>query len=260
MNYTLDILHKKYAYGIIQLSSKIFNIFERFSSLESVHIYENKGFVATTIVSSDLAKKIAIKGGLKVSESLTGFKYIGEQIHLNKSETFVFGYEESFGYLIDPSVRDKDAFQPMVLLLEIASISIKNKLTLVDYLETIFEEYGFFKDELITFTFDGLIGMKKIMSMIDKMSNQKLGKYFNMTINSIENYQNLTKLSSDGIEKILLEKSNVVKYFFKEGGWVVFRPSGTEPKLKIYISLSGKERHEVMSRFMQFKSSLLLSL
>jgi phosphoglucomutase len=221
---------------------------------------KNKGFVASTIVSSDLAKHIAKKAGLKVTESLTGFKYIGEQIQLNKKDTFIFGYEESFGFLLDPSVRDKDAFQPMVILLEIASLLKTQSLTLIDYLETIFEEYGYYEDELITFTFEGVEGIQKIKSTVDQMANQQLGKYLNMTIESIENYQTLTKLTSQDVSALTLEKSDVVKYFFKEGGWVVFRPSGTEPKLKIYISLSGKDQLEVKKRFNQFKSSLLSSL
>lgn len=221
---------------------------------------KNKGFVASTIVSSDLAKHIARKAGIRVTESLTGFKYIGEQIQLNKGENFIFGYEESFGFLLDPSVRDKDAFQPIAILLEITSLLKTQTSTLMDYLETIFEEYGYYEDELITFTFEGVEGMQKIKSTVDKMPNQQLGKYLNMTIESIENYQTLTKLTSQGVSTLTLEKSDVVKYFFKEGGWVVFRPSGTEPKLKIYISLSGKDKQEVKKRFHQFKSSLLSNL
>jgi phosphoglucomutase len=218
------------------------------------------GYIASTIVSSDLAKEIAKKAGLKVVESLTGFKYIGEQIHLNKHENFVFGYEESFGFLLDKSVRDKDAFQAMVILLEIASLFKKDSLTLVDYLELIFKEYGYYEDDLITFTFEGVEGKHRIKSTVDKMTKQQLGKYLNMTIISIENYQNLTKFSFSGISQLNLEKSDVVKYFFKEGGWVVFRPSGTEPKLKIYISLSGVDKKEVKERFNSFKTLLLSSL
>jgi phosphoglucomutase len=222
--------------------------------------HRNKGFVASTIVSSDLAKHIARKAGLNVVESLTGFKYVGEQIHIRKNEPFVFGYEESFGFLLNPSVRDKDAFQPMVILLEIASIGKDQNLTLIDYLETIFDEFGYYEDELLTFTFEGIEGMKRIKSTVDKMANQGLGKYLNMTISTVENYQTLKKLTPQGIEKLALESSDVVKYFFKEGGWVVFRPSGTEPKLKIYLSLSGKDKQEVKYRFNQFKSLVLATL
>jgi phosphoglucomutase len=221
---------------------------------------KKKGFVTSTIVSSDLAKQIARKAGLNVVESLTGFKYVGEQIHIRKNEHFVFGYEESFGFLLDPSVRDKDAFQPMVILLEIASIGKAHNLTLIDYLETIFDEFGYYEDELLTFTFEGIEGMKKIKSTVDNMANQGLGKYLNMTISTIENYQTSLKTTPEGIEKLTLESSDVVKYFFREGGWVVFRPSGTEPKLKIYLSLSGKDKQEVKHRFNEFKSLLLATL
>lgn len=218
------------------------------------------GFIASTIVSSDLGKEIARKAGLKVTESLTGFKYIGEQIQLRHQESFIFGYEESFGFLLDSSVRDKDAFQPMVILLEIVSFLKAQNLTLIDYLENIFKAYGFYEDELITFTFEGIEGMQKIKTTVDRMANQQLGKYLNMTIETIENYQTLTRLTPLGTKSLTLEKSDVVKYFFQEGGWVVFRPSGTEPKLKIYISLSGKDKQEVKRRFTDFKSLLLKNL
>jgi phosphoglucomutase len=220
----------------------------------------SNSFIATTIVSSDLAKNIARSKNIQVVETLTGFKYIGEQIEINKDKTFLFGYEESFGFLINNEVRDKDAFQPIPLLLDYVSKLKKENKTLIDELEYIFKEYGYFKDELITFTFEGIEGQKKILKTIDELSNTKLGLFHGLTIKMIENYQTLTRTTSISTEPLNLEKSDVIKFLFKEGGWVVFRPSGTEPKLKIYLSLVGESQNEVLKRFKLFKERLLRSL
>jgi phosphoglucomutase len=221
--------------------------------------YSNS-FIATTIVSSDLAKNIAKKHNVEVIETLTGFKYIGEQIEINKDKTFIFGYEESFGFLLNKEVRDKDAFQPIPLLLDFVSRLKKENKTLVDELESIYQEYGYYEDELITFTFEGIEGQKKILSTINQLSETKLGLFHGLTISEIENYQTLQRITSTSVMPLTLEKSDVIKFHFQEGGWVVFRPSGTEPKLKIYLSLVGDTKFNVTQRFNQFKERLLQSL
>jgi phosphoglucomutase len=222
--------------------------------------HHSKSFIATTIVSSDLAKNIARNKNIEVIETLTGFKYIGEQIEINKDKIFLFGYEESFGFLINNEVRDKDAFQPIPLLLDYVAKLKKEDKTLIDELESIFKVYGYYKDELITFTFEGIGGQKKILSAISQLSKIKLGLFYGLKIVEIENYQTLQRISSSGTILLTLEKSDVIKFRFQEGGWVVFRPSGTEPKLKIYLSLVGNTYDDVTQRFTQFKERLLQSL
>jgi phosphoglucomutase len=209
---------------------------------------------------ADLAKEIAKKYNIEVIETLTGFKYIGEQIELNKGKTFIFGYEESFGFLIDTRVRDKDAFQPIPVLLNYVEELKKVNKTLVDELEVLFQEFGYYHDELMTFTFEGIEGQKKIGDTIQLLSKTPLGPFHGLTISQIENYQTLKKITISSIETLSLERSDVIKFHFLEGGWIVFRPSGTEPKLKIYLSLTAKDKINLLSRFSQFKERLLKSL
>jgi phosphoglucomutase len=224
------------------------------------HRNQKNSYICSTIVSSDLAKEIARKNNIEVIETLTGFKYIGEQIDNNKNKFFLFGYEESFGFLLNSKVRDKDAFQPIPILLDyVVKLKTEGK-TLIDELESLYKNYGYYHEELITFTFEGIEGSNQINKTIQKFSLINLGFFHGLNISEIENYQTLKKTTSNSIETLSLEQSNVIKFRFKEGGWVVFRPSGTEPKLKIYLSLKGGNKEEITLRFKQFKESLLASL
>jgi phosphoglucomutase len=250
---------------IVQHEGKLVSLTgNQVGALLTKYLLKNKNysnsFIATTIVSSDLAKIIAKKQNVEVIETLTGFKYIGEQIELNKDKTFIFGYEESFGFLLNKEVRDKDAFQPIPLLLDYVSRLKKENKTLIDALDSLYQEYGYYKDELITFTFEGIEGQKRILSTINVLSQTKLGLFHGLMITEIENYQTRQRITTTSTIPLTLEKSDVIKFRFQEGGWVVFRPSGTEPKLKIYLSLVGKTHHDVVQRFNQFKESLLQSL
>jgi len=221
---------------------------------------EKNCYICSTIVSSDLAKEIARKNKIEVIETLTGFKYIGEQIELNNGKNFLLGYEESFGFLLNTRVRDKDAFQPIPILLNYVKELKNDSKTLVDELDLLFKQYGYYHDELITFTFEGIEGQLKISEVIKSLSKQQLGTFHGLTISQIENYQTLTKITSTSIEPLSLDQSDVIKFHFLEGGWIVFRPSGTEPKLKIYLSLNEKDNVILRSRFSQFKERFLTSL
>lgn len=250
---------------IVQHEGKLISLTgNQVGALLTKYLLKNKtysnSFIATTIVSSDLAKNIAKKQNVEVIETLTGFKYIGDQIEINKDKTFIFGYEESFGFLVNKEVRDKDAFQPIPLLLDYLSCLKKENKTLIDALESIYQEYGYYKEELITFTFEGIEGQKKILSTINDLSQTKLGLFHGLMITEIENYQTLQRITATSTVPLTLEKSDVIKFRFQEGGWVVFRPSGTEPKLKIYFSLVGNTHDDVVQRFNRFKERLLQAL
>jgi phosphoglucomutase len=214
-------------------------------------------YVASTIVSSDLGKKIAKSYGLDVVETLTGFKYIGEQIAIRKSQNFLFGYEESFGFLIRDFVRDKDAFQPLVVLLDLVIQLKKNNQSLVDYLEQIHQTYGYYQDSLLTKTIRGSKGIQIMQEFVRSVANTPLGRFGNLTINRIENYQLGIVRDANGDKPLTLEKSDVIKFHFQEGGWVVFRPSGTEPKLKIYLSLTSKNPQSLSTMFAECQSVIL---
>jgi phosphoglucomutase len=218
------------------------------------------GFIASTIVSSDLAKVIAKTANYKVYETLTGFKYIGEQIALHPQEKFMFGYEESFGFLLNEAVRDKDAFQPMARLLAIVSRAKSLKKSLIDLLEDCYRQYGYYQDVLLTKTLDGSAGVKSIQSYVERMANYPLGMFLDQHLVRIENYMTGLAIDAHGQTRLTLEKSDVIKFFIAEGGWIVFRPSGTEPKLKIYMSLTDAMPENLKARFNHLQQALQQSL
>lgn len=190
-----------------------------------------KATLVKTIVTNDLGAEIARKNGLNVVETLTGFKYIGDQI--NKYEKtgeneFLIGYEESYGYLVGTYARDKDAVVASMLICEMAAYYKKNKMTLVDALNVLYSEYGFYLDALDSFVLKGKDGASRIKNIMSYFRANKATVFPNIT--DVKDY-------STGIGD--LPKSNVLKFFLKGGSWIAVRPSGTEPKLKMYYSVRG---------------------
>lgn len=190
-----------------------------------------KSTLVKTIVTNDLGAEIARKNGLNVVETLTGFKYIGDQItkyeKTGKNE-FLIGYEESYGYLVGTYARDKDAVVASMLICEMAAYYKKNKMTLVDALNVLYSEYGFYLDALDSFVLKGKDGASRIKNIMSYFRANKATVFPNIT--DVKDY-------STGIGD--LPKSNVLKFFLKGGSWVAVRPSGTEPKLKMYYSVRG---------------------
>lgn len=190
-----------------------------------------KSTLVKTIVTNDLGAEIARKNGLNVVETLTGFKYIGDQItkyeKTGKNE-FLIGYEESYGYLVGTYARDKDAVIASMLICEMAAYYKKNKMTLVDALNVLYSEYGFYLDALDSFVLKGKDGASRIKNIMSYFRANKATVFPNIT--DVKDY-------STGIGD--LPKSNVLKFFLKGGSWIAVRPSGTEPKLKMYYSVRG---------------------
>lgn len=190
-----------------------------------------KSTLVKTIVTNDLGAEIARKNGLNVVETLTGFKYIGDQItkyEKTGENEFLIGYEESYGYLVGTYVRDKDAVVASMLICEMASYYKKNKMTLVDALNVLYSEYGFYLDALDSFVLKGKDGASRIKNIMSYFRANKATVFPNIT--DVKDY-------STGIGD--LPKSNVLKFFLKGGSWIAVRPSGTEPKLKMYYSVRG---------------------
>lgn len=190
-----------------------------------------KSTLVKTIVTNDLGAEIARKNGLNVVETLTGFKYIGDQItkHEKTGENeFLIGYEESYGYLVGTYARDKDAVVASMLICEMAAYYKKNKMTLVDALNVLYSEYGFYLDALDSFVLKGKDGASRIKNIMSYFRANKATVFPNIT--DVKDY-------STGIGD--LPKSNVLKFFLKGGSWIAVRPSGTEPKLKMYYSVRG---------------------
>lgn len=191
----------------------------------------SKSTLVKTIVTNDLGAEIARKNGLNVVETLTGFKYIGDQItkyEKTGENEFLIGYEESYGYLVGTYARDKDAVIASMLICEMAAYYKKNKMTLVDALNVIYSEYGFYLDALDSFVLKGKDGASRIKNIMSYFRANKATVFPNIT--DVKDY-------STGIGD--LPKSNVLKFFLKGGSWIAVRPSGTEPKLKMYYSVRG---------------------
>jgi phosphoglucomutase len=200
--------------------------------------------IIKTIVTSDLGAKIGRSYGATIFNTLTGFKFIGEKIKEFEESgeyDFLFGYEESYGYLAGTFVRDKDAVIASVLIVEMAAHYKQNGISLLEAMENIYEKYGYYYDFLESFTFKGSEGQKKINNIIKKFRKQELLLELFDDISTIEDYGLQTRyfFETDKIELINLPKSDVIKVFFKDGSWFAVRPSGTEPKLKIYYSTVG---------------------
>ena len=190
-----------------------------------------KSTLVKTIVTNDLGAEIARKNGLNVVETLTGFKYIGDQItkyEKTGENEFLIGYEESYGYLVGTYARDKDAVIASMLICEMAAYYKKHKMTLVDALNVLYSEYGFYLDALDSFVLKGKDGASRIKNIMSYFMANKATVFPNIT--DVKDY-------STGIGD--LPKSNVLKFFLKGGSWIAVRPSGTEPKLKMYYSVRG---------------------
>ena len=193
-----------------------------------------KSTLVKTIVTSEVGADIARSYGLNIVDTLTGFKYIGEQIgkyEVNGDREFVIGYEESYGYLIGTHARDKDAVVSSMLICQMAAYHKNNGRTLVDALNNIYAKFGFYLDALDTFVLKGKDGAEKIQSIMANMREN--GKSLFDNIKNVLDY-------SKGIDD--LPKENVLKYTFADGSWIAVRPSGTEPKLKVYYSMCGETK------------------
>ena len=184
-----------------------------------------KSTLVKTIVTSELGANIGRKFGLQIEETLTGFKYIGDKINKYEQtgeQEFVIGYEESYGYLVGTHARDKDAVVSSMLICQMASWYKNQGKTLVDGLNEIYDEYGYFLDYLDSFVLKGKDGAEKIQNLMTSFRNKGTALF-------------------DGIEEVIdfrdLPKENVLKYIWKDGSWMAVRPSGTEPKIKVYYSI-----------------------
>ncbi|VTS14764.1 phospho-sugar mutase [Streptococcus pseudoporcinus] len=198
--------------------------------------------LAKSIVSTELVTKIAESYGATMFSVLTGFKFIAEKIHEFEEKhhyTYMFGFEESFGYLIRPFVRDKDAIQAVLIVAEIAAYYRSRGLTLADGIDEIYKEYGYFAEKTISVTLSGVDGAAEIKKIMDKFRNNAPSQFNTTNIIQTEDFQEQTSTTKDGIEKLTTPPSNVLKYTLADDSWIAVRPSGTEPKIKFYIATVG---------------------
>ncbi|MBP1918765.1 phospho-sugar mutase [Youngiibacter multivorans] len=222
----------------------------------------SNGVVIKTIVSTESVRKIASSYGVELMDVLTGFKYIGEKIEefkATKEKTFIFGFEESFGYLAGDFVRDKDAVVASMLVCEMALYYKKKGMTLYDALMEVYEKYGYFNEAIVSFTLEGKDGQDKIRKCIEYMRDNTLTEVDGVRTLSKEDYKlrEKTDLLTGVKEEITLPSSNVIKYTLEDDSWFVVRPSGTEPKMKAYVAVTGKDLDDSRNKLEAFKKAVV---
>jgi len=221
--------------------------------------FPQKGIVFSTIVSSDLGEKIAKQNGLKSLKTLTGFKFIGEQMALIEDTPFEFfmGYEESYGYVLKDMTRDKDALQALLMVSVMANDYKKEGLTLIDQLQRIYETYGTYLEDLENIALKGISGQEKIRAIMDYFRAYSPKSMVGKPLITKEDYLTLKATKNTETFTLNYPKDNVLKFIFKDF-WFVLRPSGTEPKLKIYLSVIKDNENEAKALLEALRKELLM--
>lgn len=216
------------------------------------------GVVFNTIVTSVFGATIARHYGMEVVSTLTGFKFIGEQMHKleTESRTFVMGYEESYGYVLADFVRDKDAIQAMLLAAEITNVLKQENRTLVDYLESLYETYGYYLDHLMNIVHEGKAGEALIEKIMDDFRQNAPEAVLGKKLIVKEDYQSGKRIREGKTETLDYPKSNVLKFIFEDDIWFVLRPSGTEPKLKVYLNVLGETKAQAETMLEKLKAHI----
>ena len=213
-----------------------------------------------SIVSTDLVTKIAESYGATMFNVLTGFKFIAEKIQEfeeKHNHTYMMGFEESFGYLIKPFVRDKDAIQAVLVVAELAAYYRSRGLTLADGIEEIYKEYGYFAEKTISVTLSGVDGAEQIKAIMAKFRDNA-PKEFNATaISATEDFKAQTSTAADGtVTALTTPPSDVLKYTLADGSWIAVRPSGTEPKIKFYIAVVGDSNEDAQAKIAAIEAEI----
>lgn len=218
------------------------------------------GRIFKTIVTSDLGRVIAEYHGASSEDVLTGFKFIGEkmkQYEETKEFEFLFGYEESYGYLLKDFARDKDAIQSVLAVVEAAAFYQKQAMTLVDVLHALYERHGYYLEGLVSVTKKGVSGAAAIQRLLEQIRTNPIPEIAGYQVSSQEDYLNSLRTFTDGreSEEIYLPKSNVIKFFLVDGSWVCVRPSGTEPKIKYYFGVTSEDQAQSIEKLEAIKQS-----
>ena len=234
----------------------------RISQMKEKNILPKDGMFITTIVSSDLAKAIAANYGLECIEVLTGFKNIGavmKKAEENHDRTYVFGFEESYGCLIGDYARDKDGIAAVMSLCEAAAYYRSKGITLWDQMNNIYEKYGYYKEDQVSIVLEGAEGAEKIKEMMTSMRNkdvEQIGKYKVLCFKDVD--RDYVKDMITGEEsKTGLPKSNVLYYQLENNSWCCVRPSGTEPKIKLYFGVKGTTAENAAEELEQLKDAMV---
>ena len=213
-----------------------------------------------SIVSTDLVTKIAESYGATMFNVLTGFKFIAEKIQEFEEKhnyTYMMGFEESFGYLIKPFVRDKDAIQAVLVVAELAAYYRSRGLTLADGIEEIYKEYGYFAEKTISVTLSGVDGAEQIKAIMAKFRNNAPKQWNATAISITEDFKAQTATTADGtVSTLTTPPSDVLKYTLADGSWIAVRPSGTEPKIKFYIAVIGDSNEDAQAKIATIEAEI----
>ena len=213
-----------------------------------------------SIVSTDLVTKIAESYGATMFNVLTGFKFIAEKIQEFEEQhnhTYMMGFEESFGYLIKPFVRDKDAIQAVLVVAELAAYYRSRGLTLADGIEEIYKEYGYYAEKTISVTLSGVDGAEQIKAIMAKFRNNAPKEWNATEITVVEDFKAQTSTAADGtVTNLTTPPSDVLKYTLADGSWIAVRPSGTEPKIKFYIAVVGESNEDSQAKIANIEAEI----
>ena len=213
-----------------------------------------------SIVSTDLVTKIAESYGATMFNVLTGFKFIAEKIQEfeeKHNHTYMMGFEESFGYLIKPFVRDKDAIQAVLVVAELAAYYRSRGLTLADGIEEIYKEYGYYAEKTISVTLSGVDGAEQIKEIMAKFRNNAPKEWNGTAVSITEDFKAQTSTAADGtVTNLTTPPSDVLKYTLADGSWIAVRPSGTEPKIKFYIAVVGETNEESQAKIANIEAEI----
>jgi phosphoglucomutase len=224
-----------------------------------------RNLLLKTIVTSEFGSQVARMAGLSVEDTLTGFKFIGDRIlhHERKGDyAFFFGYEESYGYLASPIARDKDAVQASLLIAELSASCKHAGKTLTEALRELFENVGYFREDLISVTLPGVQGGQKIRELMEHLRKHPV-RLSHSPLLYVEDYKTSRRLvladtgRTTHEERLALPTSDVLKYVFSNGSWLAVRPSGTEPKIKIYLGSKGQSSSQCDSILQELRQIAL---
>ena len=256
--YAINSKTKKYQTFTGNMSALLIAEYELSQKKEKGMIPKN-GAMVKSIVSSNLADAIAEEYGLKLFDVLTGFKYIGEKIkefEEKDSYKYMFGFEESYGCLIDTYARDKDGVAAVVALCEAAAYYKDKGLTLCDQMEEIYKKYGYYKEETVSITKEGKAGLEEIANIMESLRNKPVKKFGRFKIVKSSDFKTSKVVEGKKESKLKLPKSNVLYYDLENNGWVAIRPSGTEPKIKLYFGVKDKTEEKAVVKLEKLKEEV----
>lgn len=227
---------------------------------KTTHTLAADSVMVKSLVSGELPAHIAADYGVATQNVLTGFKFIAdkiEQFSKDHSHSFVFGFEESYGYLIKPFARDKDAIQALVLAAELVTYYKAKGQTLADGLHALFERYGYFVEETVSHTLAGQDGAKAIAETMAKFREEEISTFAGIPVYAKEDYLSGERQEKGKFSQIDLPQANVLKYLLNDGSWIAVRPSGTEPKIKFYFGVKADSQSAAEENLAALKADLL---